>query len=65
MAQRGAETVRLIFFCVSHMHGSVALTLFSSPPIRDSRACVRVWTEECVGRGAVSVDGSRGFFGID
>ena len=32
MAQRGAETVRLIFFCVSHMHGSVALTLFSSPP---------------------------------
>ena len=40
MAQRGAETVELNLFCMSHMRGSVALTLFSSPPIGESRACV-------------------------
>ena len=38
LAQRGAETVELNLFCMSHMHGSVALTLFSSPPFGPGRA---------------------------
>jgi hypothetical protein len=42
VAQRGAETVELNLFCMSHMRGSVALTLFSSPPGGERmRACVR------------------------